>query len=691
MKTAIKMFFVNFSIAALVVFSAGLANAQNALRFTGVNTTAENAIQLHWASVSNEVYEIDYADQLVGNADGSTTWNKLYDNYPSHGTNTFVGDFGNYSIVPAILNPNQMPMRFYRVVDMGANSGESPSVAITSITNGADLSGQVTVSVAATSGLPIVTTALYVDGQLMDSSDDGTNYIINTCEWPNGSHVLFATAKAQPTLSGPSGEYSIQIGRGVSAYKTVTFNNLIHRVTFSQPFFEPSQGQTQQVSAAFATSVDWTLQIIDESSNAVRAVTGSGTSLQFGWDGTGDGSANIPDGVYYYVISAQTNAGASSALMSSAGLISSSLASFSPVVEELVETWIMPSDGSGSPVPFALYPPGIDTNGFVIFDATRSELQPARTTAFSRSSHTVADSSSSYNGASSQSTVAPTRPPTNPVKNGVGTVGVAYFDHLTTNTYSNPRNGLPLSGNGGKIQIEDGYGGIRFDPIPEAATCASKFVARMQKKAWKKGFIKGSTDFSVNDLRKGSLGGNDLFGSVNLGLFIDHGNYGTSIDWHSWASQSEQTYFASANPADASAPWIALSEFGFGGGNLKWMAILACNCLHDDQYQSMINSGVFPLTSGNHLLCGMTTIGAIGEDLGEVWAKKMTGSFLSSPESVKDAWFDAGQAQYQYATNLTGPITFRVAGWDNCLDDTLKSFPDTTSDTMDYRDRQVYP
>ena len=95
-------------------------------------------------------------------------------------------------------------------------------------------------------------------------------------------------------------------------------------------------------------------------------------------------------------------------------------------------------------------------------------------------------------------------------------------------------------------------------------------------------FNKSSVDFSVNDLRKGSLGGNDLFGGVNLGLFIDHGNYGTSIDWHNWASQSKQTYFPSANPADASAPWIALSEFRFGGGNLKWMAVVSCNSLHDE-------------------------------------------------------------------------------------------------------------
>ena len=50
---------------------------QTNLHFTAVVATPERAIQLHWASNTNEIYEIDYADQLAGNADGSTAWNKL--------------------------------------------------------------------------------------------------------------------------------------------------------------------------------------------------------------------------------------------------------------------------------------------------------------------------------------------------------------------------------------------------------------------------------------------------------------------------------------------------------------------------------------------------------------------------------------------------------------------------------------
>src|SRR5665213_4290949 len=141
----------------------------------------------------------------------------------------------------------------------------------------------------------------------MNRSDDGSNYVINTCEWWNGAHVLFAVATARSTLAGPSGVYPVYTSHGVSSYMPVTFSNLISRIAFSQPFFQPSLGQTQEVTATFAANCDWTLQVLDENSNVVRTATGSGNWMTFDWDGTGDGETNIPDGVYYYYVSAETN------------------------------------------------------------------------------------------------------------------------------------------------------------------------------------------------------------------------------------------------------------------------------------------------------------------------------------------------------------------------------------------------
>ncbi len=661
------------------------------LQFTASRVLKDEGIQLYWQSQSNAVYRIEYTSDLTA---GDAAWSVLYDDYPSHGTNTFWMDTGDYDRVPVIPSFSKEPMRFYRIFNKGTNSAPPPSVSITSISNGAALSDEVIVSVIASSSMPFVTTTLFVDGQEMDSSEDGTNYVINTCEWPNGLHVLFATAKAMSTLSGPSGVFPIDIGRAVSAYKSVTFDNLIHNIAFSEPFFEPSLGQTQHVSAAFAANVDWTLQMFDASSNTVRTVSGNGTTLHFDWDGTDDASASIPDGVYHYLISAQV--GGQSSSLSLGGV--SSLEASSPMealsLNKTPITWAIPSKGSGDPVPLHLFPPGMPTNHLIVFEASDSEMNALHIALMGvevdDAVQSGADGPVLQYAASSQSTVAPQKPPTKPVKNAVGTLGVAYYDFPTSRIFGVPKNGLPLPGNSGKIQIEGSYSDLQSDKIPEAAPATKKFITKMTKNSWKLGFNKSGTNLSVVELKKSSLGGGDLFGTVNLGLFIDHGNYGTSLDYHSFASQSKQTYFTSDNPADSSSPWIALGEFGFGGGNLRWMGILACNSLEDGAYQSMLNKGVLPLQNGNHIICGLTTVGAIGEDIAETWAKKMIGG-LTSPLKVKDAWFAAGRKQYEIATNLTGTISFRAFGWEDCIDDRLDNYSPTTSGDIVHEDSIVYP
>jgi hypothetical protein len=231
---------------AAVLFAHSVFGVTN-LNFNGISATSEGAIRLSWNSTSNEVYTVQYADSLIDTNTGSTTWQNLYVHYPSHGTNTFVGDYGNYNLETNIVHPKYSPVRFYRILSEGTNDGPAPYIVLKSVTNGAVLSDQITVSVVATSTFPILNMRLYIDGQEMDVPDNGTNWVINTCEWPNGQHTLFATAKAQSSFSGPPGNFPITIRRAVSPYVNVTFSNLISRFAFSQPFFEPSLGQTQHI------------------------------------------------------------------------------------------------------------------------------------------------------------------------------------------------------------------------------------------------------------------------------------------------------------------------------------------------------------------------------------------------------------------------------------------------------------
>src|SRR5580692_3086424 len=104
-------------IAAIGLWLATSTSAQ--LQFTAVSATPEQAIQLTWASMSNETYEVDETDTLETNAQGTITWNQLCTQYPSQGTNTFWLDTGNYDDAPPIVHPKYSTARFYRVVDLG--------------------------------------------------------------------------------------------------------------------------------------------------------------------------------------------------------------------------------------------------------------------------------------------------------------------------------------------------------------------------------------------------------------------------------------------------------------------------------------------------------------------------------------------------------------------------------------------
>src|SRR5437899_9557714 len=90
-----------------ITMGIGLAFAANSmgqtnLQFIRSRATEEHAPIMTWRSQSNALYRIDYATALVNS---NTVWNTLYDEYPSHGTNTFIADAGNYDVVPVIPHP----------------------------------------------------------------------------------------------------------------------------------------------------------------------------------------------------------------------------------------------------------------------------------------------------------------------------------------------------------------------------------------------------------------------------------------------------------------------------------------------------------------------------------------------------------------------------------------------------------
>jgi len=673
--------------------AAHLASAANP-QIISTQVGDEHAVRVAWESESNAIYAIDYASQLVIS---NTQWRRLCLDYPSHGTNTFWLDTGDYLQTPAVPHPRRGAMRFYRVAKTGTNTGAAPFVQVTSPVSNAVLSGEVTVSLAATSALPALYLRLYVDGQEMPSSDDRTNFVINTCEWANGPHVLFACAKAQSQWDGVSGPGEITYGRAVSAYVPVTFDSYISEFYFSEPLFEPAIGETQRITATFKAYSDWTLQIVDQSSNIVRTATGSGQTMSFGWDGTADGGISIPNGVYEYVLTANESTESPRTPIGGQeqGAETSLLGALVQTRSGFPEAWYPTSAKEALAVGLTSYftrpppmPPILIAGRWHAWEEVYGSVRPIEVQIPLRvqeayvGSNTRGHSTVLASGALAGSFTArgPTKPPTAPVKGNVGTFGVAYFTFPNGLTNEVPRDQW------GEIELEGTTNPRLLAPVPSFAETATTFAAAMTKGGWKESFRKDDQDLLAIELKRNDLGigGSNLFNSVNIGLFMSHGCFGTAYDVSPAAAFTLQTYFGvgGSNPPNS---WIRLSEFQFGG-NLRWMAILACNALRPDNYDDMDWSLVLPISEDLHLLLSGSTVLCNQPDIGNLWAKKMLGS-----KTVAEAWFEAGTKAYQNQPpgSITNVIRFRVAGWPSCFGDRLKSYSAPDGDTIEYIDTLV--
>jgi hypothetical protein len=673
---------------------------QTNLQFTAVAATDEHAIRLAWASTNGELYKIQYANAFATNSDGSTAWQTLYDDYPSQGTNTFWLDTGNYNLAPSISHPKNMPMRFYRILDKGADTlSDEPNVSVTAPTSGTAVTGELTITVAAATDQPVLSgTKLYVDGQEMRPADNFTNwndgvtnyevdtYSINTCEWGNGTHTLFAIAENQSGFSDAMNSPPVYSGHAVSGFVPVTFSNLVTRISFSQPSFDPASGQTQQVSAVFAANCNWILNICDVYSNVVQTASGSGTSMLYNWDGTSNG-ANLPNGTYYYYINAATN-GLSSSFVSggSSGSGGGSppspdMASSSSLSSDSSELWAMSADGNDA-VPLAIYPPGFDTNDLTIISATPAQVNAARASvarvSISSARFSSIDSGSfspdasggGSSAASQGSPATPQRPPNNPIRGLAGSFAIAY----QTFTGNGP-GGYHLNSPANKpyfqqIKIENSSGGT-FLPRPRHKPEADNFVSEMQHWGWTKGFVKADDQLKLSDMQ----GSGTPFNQVNLGVFLGHGTYGTTSD--QYANACNQMYFPVT--AGTGAQWLRMSDMNLGGAGtngLKWMALKTCVSLYPSDWQSMQYYGIHPYNNNLHLLLGSATDSATSSTLLSLWAKYMNfgTSTNYSPLTVRAAWYQAAKDAYRGVQFPSGTVMkFGVAGDSACLDDLLQT------------------
>lgn len=653
---------------ALACFLDSNLHAQ--LQFTSARVTEEQAIELKWNSESNSLYRIDYADEIAD----TMQWKQLYELYPAQGTNTLFLDAGIYYTGNTIEHPRNFPQRFYRVVQTGTNEVAAPTVTVVTPTNGFVASGLLDISVAITSDLTIGIIHVFVDGEevRLGGMPDATNFTINTCEWPNGPHSIFAVVDGATESGSIAVSSPILFASGVSPFKQVEFNNYISKYTFSQAWPAPSTNEPLIISAQFADYADWTLLIVDPESNTVRTATGTGFNMSYAWDGNDESNNPTLDGFYSYFLSASNSLSSPSAPSSS-----EENASIAPPGFEFVELMAAPADGSGSAVPFCIFPPGWDTNNLSIFEApVQSFSSPNLESKSSRkSSETFASQSTeseSQLAAPSQPQAAPqpSRPTTRRNKATSGTVGiVALNDYL-------PASNKPAKKFSGSVNIAATL------PLPTlnpwSLQLARAFQVTMKDGQYTNGFFKTQKDLTAGDLR-GSA--NNIFNTgIDFGLIACHGIRATAQDDNT-STPSLQTYIPFP-PATSQYDWIRISDMKFGGSRLKWMGIYACDLLNTANYNDLYNKNLLPLTPNLHMfISGSTTVylnGIFGRKFGELLTAKKDGvQTTNAPAEIWPAWVQASKDAHKYK-NSQGAIPdickMRVIYWPDCLHDTIYNY-----------------
>ena len=662
--------------------------------FTATKATDERAIQLSWRSETNAVYRLDYAKELSGNI----VWDTLVDNFPSQGTNTVFLDTGKYWTEPALPHPKDDPQRYYRIVQIDTNTLAPPLVTITNLISGTNLSGEVKIDIRIATTNSISSVNLLIDGEEVESAsaDDNGNvsYNINTTEWPNGTHTIFAVAKTTDGTA-TTGEFQSteQSGAGATAGVPVTFNNYISKWYFSLPGFDPSLGETQCITAEFIHYSTWALQIVNESSTTVRNASGTGGVMEFDWDGNDDYGNPTADGTYNFILTAAQTAEPQNY---------SAMAPTKPANVSSPIEWLAASADGSSIVPLALYPPGVaEALGLTVFEGSLSDIMPkrsalSRTTTLAANSGLSVSPASVYNGGG-QSTQKPHRPPPKPIKGTPGRLGVAWQgDHPYTTTnipgFNPPANLV------GSIKLDPNYV-LPYGLIGRAGDIANGFEKTMKNYKWKTAFNYGNDQLTAGLMRKTSKGGSNLFNYCNIGLLIGHGIRGSNQDFIATSTPSLQTYMPIYRKGVNAYDWVRLSEFDFGGGpvGLRWMGLYACNMLSYENAQDMYNKGVLPMNFSLHILLAEESSIFMYSEFGTKWASYMNGGERGGIRTVMEAWALASQDIHAVPGVVPQghkPVVMTCAYWPDCVNDKLQSYTEngsTDPSEILFRRVQVWP
>ena len=695
----------------------------------------DHTVKISWNAETGAVYQVESADSLTDTGGQGLQWIIRESDCASKGTNAEWMDVGDSQWIPRILPPRFQPMRFYRVTKVKQATLTPPPTVTLQLDQSNLASGFITATMNLTyadTNQQMSSVKLFVDGQeIYTTTDESSSTDINSSEWPNGQHEIYAvatTVDAGETLPDSDDETPTNAANfaiAVSPSQFVTFSNYISEFFVSTPFFDPADGQTQEVVATFPEDTCWNLYVLDYNYNPVREFSGQSSSLYVAWDGNDDSGNPTPYGFYDYYIQARP-----SQFGCPDGLTSMSSMKLSPAMSASSETTSLSSQSQPVRIQFNKLG-GIEENVKIL---SLNPVQPvAQTTAAPERTITYEGTNEFINGVpaflyppipdesnalpfSNDSMTAnaqpmddqpadwpdgdyqtdyPNRVPGNLFKGYAGIVGIGSQGHHP----SSPSFPLPP---GGVISASH----PPYGPLHNATVIADGFSKEMAKYGWRTGFNLKGDNFNSTNLFPvlGAYSGQGTFSShCHFGLVVGHMTATAYTDPDYSVTHSFVPIYNSKQPGRYQ--WLPLPGMDFGKSDgsspLMWMALYGCNSLRDQDFNDMWTKFELPFPPNLRLLLGSEEGIFIHPVFGTRFADDL------NTMTIVDAWCDAaGYADQQTAKSLkwrflmgTRHMTYAYrddsqgGSWKTSQDTIWNWSNDISYDWYDvsFQTRQVYP
>ncbi len=652
-------------------------------------------VLLRWNTETGAVYQVESADALEAEGAQGLKWVIRESDCVSKGTNSEWMDVGDARWLPRVLHPIFQEHRFYRVQKVNQATNTPPVVSVQlsqSNTASGFLRATALVSVADTNQ-SLYSVGIFVDGQRLGSMESfpstNSGVWINSTEWPNGPHEIYAVATiADSAETTPANESeaaetnAVVYAVGVSPSQFVTFSNYISQFFVAIPYFQA--GQTQEIVAKFEQDSYWRVSVLNYLDIAVRQFEGQGSSCYAPWDGNDDNGDPLPYGFYDYFIEARPSQYGPLSMARSASRSTMSMTAFTRASSkddpaeiykrtpaamqfsrtncDIVESIVIPSLNPAPPLEedalkLSIKPERVitytvskdgTTNEFIngvpafLYPPEPPPFDEERLNIMSRNSPQTMDSETEWPD-DTYITYYPNRIPGNLFFGFAGTVGIGYQGHHP----SSPPFGNPP---GGRISTTQPPWG----KITSASKLATGFSTDMGLAGWRTSFLKGDDNFNSLDLDPvlGPYSGTSTFATkCNFGLVIGHMTASAYNDPNYYATVPYVAIYNSTQPG--AYQWIALPGMDLGNGNfnskLRWMAFYGCNALKERDYSDLWTKFLLPMPPNLRLILGSEEGVFIDPRFGPLFADNLNGWTTQdgSPMTIFAAWCDA--AAYAFA------------------------------------------